>query len=53
MRGYFDGFGTILNIELPRDHITQAPKGYVIIEFEKASQADEAIEMLDGMDING
>jgi RNA recognition motif-containing protein len=36
IRDYFSGYGTIDLIEIPRDHVTQRPKGYVLIEFRKA-----------------
>ena len=36
IHNYFQGYGTIESIEIPRDHITQRPKGYAIIEFARS-----------------
>ena len=36
IRDYFKGYGTIDFIEVPKDHITQRPKGYAIVEFRRA-----------------
>jgi RNA recognition motif-containing protein len=33
IRSYFEGCGRIDVIEIPKDHITQKPKGYVLVEF--------------------
>ena len=53
VRDYFDGYGTIESIEIPRDHITQKPKGYIIIEFRRSSEAKDAVSILDGFEIDG
>lgn len=33
IRKYFQGYGTIEDIEIPRDHISKKPKGWVLVEF--------------------
>lgn len=53
IRHYFEGYGTIESIEIPKDHITMRPKGYAIIEFERSSEAKEAVKILDGFEIDG
>lgn len=50
---YFDGYGTIESIEIPRDHITLRPKGYVLIDFARAVEAKEAVNLLNGFEIDG
>ena len=40
IRDYFQGHGTIKSIEIPRDHVTLRPKGYILIEFEKSVEAN-------------
>ncbi len=53
IRDYFSGYGTIDLIEIPRDHVTQRPKGYVLIEFRKAQEAKDAVSLLNGFEIDG
>ena len=43
IRHYFEGYGTIESIEIPKDHVTMRPKGYALIEFERSSEAKEAV----------
>ena len=53
IRHYFEGYGTIESIEIPKDHVTMRPKGYALIEFERSSEAKEAVKILDGFEIDG
>jgi U1 small nuclear ribonucleoprotein len=53
IRSYFEGYGTIESIEIPKDHITMKPKGYAIIEFSHSSESKEAVKILDGFEIDG
>ena len=53
IRNYFKGIGTIEGIEIPRDHISFKPKGYILIEFSKAQEAKEAVNLLNGFEIDG
>ena len=53
MRGYFEGFGQIIGVELVRDPATLEPEGSVLIEFAKTSEGKEAVECLDGMELEG
>ena len=50
---YFEGIGVIESIDIPRDHITMKPKGYVIVEFSRDSEAKEAVSYLNGFEIDG
>lgn len=50
---YFQGIGTIQSIEIPRDHITMKPKGYVVVEFSRGSEAKEAVNLLNGFEVDG
>ena len=50
---YFQGYGTIMSIEIPSDHITLRPKGYINIEFKRAQEAKDAVDCLNGMEIDG
>lgn len=53
IRDYFQGHGTIESIEIPRDHVTLKPKGYALVEFRKATEAKDAVNVLNGFEING
>jgi RNA-binding protein 39 len=53
IRQYFKGIGTIEAIEIPRDHITLRPKGYILIDFAKADEAKDAVNLLNGFEIDG
>lgn len=50
---YFKDVGQIEEIEIPRDHISLKPKGYILIQFSKAEEAKEAVNLLDGFEIDG
>jgi len=53
VKKYFDGYGTIETIDIPRDHVTMRPKGYILIEFARQSEAKDAVHLLDGFEIDG
>lgn len=53
IKQYFKGIGTIELIEIPRDHVTLRPKGYILIDFSKANEAKDAVSLLDGFEIDG
>lgn len=53
VRQYFKGCGLIEEIEIPRDHITLRPKGYILIQFSSPEEAKEAVNLLDGFEIDG
>lgn len=41
--GMFIPFGDIKNIEIPRDPISQEPRGFAFVEFEEEQDAKHAI----------
>jgi RNA recognition motif-containing protein len=53
VKKYFDGYGTIESIDIPRDHVTLRPKGYILIEFARSGEAKDAVHLLDGFEIDG
>jgi RNA-binding protein 23/39 len=53
IRQWFNPFGEIESIELPKDHITGRNKGHAVIEFKKHRDAKNAIKEMNGFDING
>lgn len=53
VRQYFKGIGTIESIQIPRDHITLKPKGYILIDFANKAEAQDAVNLLDGFKIDG
>lgn len=53
VRNFFKGYGTIDSIEIPKDHITMRPKGYILIEFSRATEAKDAVSLLNGFEIDG
>ena len=50
---WFSPFGDILNIELPKDHITGRNKGHAIITYRKYKYAKAAVKEMNGFDFNG
>jgi RNA recognition motif-containing protein len=53
IKSYFDVCGRIDSIEIPADHITRKAKGYVVVEFSRPYEADDAVSSIDGMELNG
>jgi RNA-binding protein 39 len=53
IREYLKDCGTIDSVEIPCDHISKKPKGYVLIEFRRSTEAKEAVELLNGFEIKG
>lgn len=53
IRQWFNPFGEIELIELPKDHITGKNKGHAIIEFKRHKDAKNAVKEMNGFDING
>lgn len=50
---WFESFGEIESIELPKDHITGKLKGHAIIEFKHYRDAKTAAKKMNGFDIMG
>lgn len=53
IRQWFNPFGDIDSIELPKDHITGKNKGHAIIEFKRHRDAKDAVKEMNGFDVNG
>lgn len=53
IRQWFNPFGDIESIELPKDHITGRNKGHAIVEFKRHKDAKGAVKEMNGFDING
>lgn len=53
VRKYFDDFGVIESIEIPKDPVTQRPRGFILVEFERSYEAKDAIRALDGFELDG
>jgi RNA recognition motif-containing protein len=53
IRQFFKGYGTIESIEIPRDHITMKAKGYILIDFSSGEEAKDAVNYLNGYEIDG
>lgn len=49
----FEAFGPLDGIDLHIDAMTQANKGFGFVQFKKADDAKQALEVLDGMEIAG
>lgn len=52
IRSWFDPFGEIESIELPKDHITGRNKGHAIVEFRRYKDAKVAVKEMNGFEIN-
>lgn len=51
IKKFFNPFGDIVNIELPKDLISGLNKGHAVIEFERSRYAKEAAEAMDGIEV--
>jgi RNA-binding protein 39 len=53
LRNIFSSFGEIDMIDLPKDSMTLKPKGYCYIQFRRRSQAQAAIQAMNGFKYKG
>eukprot|EP00898_Chlorokybus_atmophyticus_P007365 jgi/Chlat1/762/Chrsp104S01237 len=53
LQGVFDPFGTIDFIQLAIDNDTRRSKGYAYVQYQNASDAQQAIQQLNGMELAG
>jgi len=49
----FSAFGTVAGVNMVKDRVTAAPKGYAFVEMSSAEEAQKAIEGLNGKSIDG
>lgn len=45
--------GQVTEVFLPVDRATEKPRGFAFVEFGEASSVSQAIEKLDGKELNG
>ncbi|EZG66808.1 putative splicing factor [Gregarina niphandrodes] len=53
LRMLFLPFGTIINIDVPKDGYTQKNKGYAIIQYAESEQARDALLAMHGFEVQG
>ncbi|ETB62943.1 hypothetical protein, variant 1 [Plasmodium yoelii 17X] len=53
LKQLFNPFGDILDVEIHRDPYTGKSKGFGFIQFHKASEAIEAMTVMNGMEVAG
>ncbi|SBT80202.1 splicing factor 1, putative [Plasmodium malariae] len=53
LKQLFNPFGDILDVEIHRDPYTGKSKGFGFIQFHKASEAIEAMSVMNGMEVAG
>ena len=53
IRSLFSQFGEVSSVKLIKDKFTGNPKGFGFIEMHNASEANAAIESLNGQDFEG
>ncbi len=50
---FFSEYGTVLSVKIIIDKFTKRSKGYAFVEMEDESQAQSAIESLNGKEVQG
>ena len=53
VRSLFEAHGTVDRVSLVTDRDTGRSRGFAFVEMPDASQADQAIEALNGVDVDG
>jgi RNA-binding protein 39 len=53
VRGWFNPFGDIENIELPKDTITGKNRGHAIVHFRRHRDAKDAVKEMNGFEVKG
>ena len=53
LREMFELYGTINSAKVVMDYDTRKSKGFGFVEFEKAAEAKETMELLNGKTIKG
>eukprot|EP01054_Gregarina_sp_Poly1_P002660 Gregarina_sp_Poly_1__2659@NODE_1726_length_3453_cov_243_116952_g1090_i1_p1_GENE_NODE_1726_length_3453_cov_243_116952_g1090_i1NODE_1726_length_3453_cov_243_116952_g1090_i1_p1_ORF_typecomplete_len639_score108_25RRM_1/PF00076_22/9_5e14RRM_1/PF00076_22/1_7e21RRM_1/PF00076_22/0_0042RRM_5/PF13893_6/0_0034RRM_5/PF13893_6/1_4e09RRM_5/PF13893_6/2_8e03RRM_5/PF13893_6/0_76RRM_7/PF16367_5/0_2RRM_7/PF16367_5/6_4e06Limkainb1/PF11608_8/12Limkainb1/PF11608_8/5_6e05Limkainb1/PF11608_8/12RRM_8/PF11835_8/1_6e03RRM len=53
LRQLFSPFGSILQIDIPKDPYTGRSRGYAFVQFKNAQEAREAMTAMHGFDIGG
>ncbi len=50
---FFSEYGTVLSVKIIIDKFTKRSKGYAFVEMKDESQAQSAIESLNGKEVQG
>jgi RNA recognition motif-containing protein len=53
LRDMFSKSGNILSINVILDRMTNQPRGFAFVEMETSAEAQKAIQMCDGQDLDG
>ncbi|UJR15756.1 hypothetical protein I4U23_002691 [Adineta vaga] len=53
LRRYFEKYGSIGDIYIPRDQFSRSSRGYAFIRYFKKRDAEEALDRMDGADVDG
>ena len=53
LREAFGGFGELISVNIIADKFSGRSKGFGFVEMQEASEANEAIEELNGKDLKG
>jgi RNA recognition motif-containing protein len=53
LAGVFKQFGTVSSVKIIRDKKTHRSKGYGFVEMASESDADKAVESLNGTEVGG
>ncbi|CAF0768878.1 unnamed protein product [Adineta ricciae] len=53
LRRYFEKYGPIGDIYIPRDQFSRSSRGYAFIRYLKKRDAEDALDRMDGTDVDG
>jgi cold-inducible RNA-binding protein len=53
LRALFSEVGPVTDVIVPSDRLTGRPRGFAFVEFESASDAEQAISRFDGYELGG
>ena len=53
LRSFFAGAGEIKTITIPKDRMSNQPRGFAFVEMNTADEARKAIQMFNGRELDG
>jgi len=53
LRRVFEPFGTLVSVSVITDRMTGQPRGFGFVEYERAADAQKAIDSLNGQEVGG
>ncbi len=53
LRTKFEQYGTVTNVRIMRDRITQEPRGFAFVDMPVAEEAENAIANLNNQELDG